>query len=135
MAFVCFPLYSQVDISDCDVAWENADSFFGFVTSDEFKAFGSSLKPYALAPPDLQLYETNVGPSDVFAATLTEVWQVKLGEGEKTRQTCNAFLAAVESSGGVKSSSGTRLNHEEKPFVGIIGWNSVEVSPVTLLFR
>lgn len=86
------------------------------------------VKPYALAPPNPQLYETDVGPSGVFAATLTEVWQVKLGEEEKAKQAWKTFITAVEALGAVKSSSGTSLNQEEKQFVGIIGWDSVEVS-------
>ena len=38
------------------------------------------VQPYATAPPNPQLYETDFGPREVLARALTEVWQVKVGD-------------------------------------------------------
>ncbi|KAH6714381.1 hypothetical protein BKA61DRAFT_426198, partial [Leptodontidium sp. MPI-SDFR-AT-0119] len=61
--------------------WEKPDHFYAVLTSEEFKAFGSVVKPYLAGPPNTQLYETNLGPSEVFGSALTEVWQVRVGDG------------------------------------------------------
>jgi hypothetical protein len=72
----------------------------------------------------------------VFGSALTEVWQVKIGErDEKVVETMGAwkkFVSAVAEAGGVNgngdSIQGTSLNLEEKRWVGVVGWESSEVS-------
>lgn len=94
------------------------------------------MKPHSVAPPVPQLYNTDFGPSEVFGSALTEVWQVKIGEGNgkvvEARGAWEKFVSAVAETGGVngkgKSIQGTSLNLEEKRWVGALGWESSEVS-------
>jgi hypothetical protein len=94
------------------------------------------VKPHSIAPPVPQLYNTDFGPSEVFGSALTEVWQVKIGEEDgkvvEARGAWEKFVSAVAEAGGVngkgKSIQGTSLNLEEKRWVGILGWESSEVS-------
>lgn len=94
------------------------------------------MKPHSVAPPVPQLYNTDLGPSEVFGSALTEVWQVKIGERDEkvveARGAWEKFVSAVAEAGGVNgngdSIQGTSLNLEEKRWVGVVGWESSEVS-------
>jgi hypothetical protein len=67
---------------------------------------------------------------------LTEVWQVKIGEGDgkvvESRGAWEKFVSAVAEAGGVNgdgtSIQGTSVNLEERRWVGVLGWESSEVS-------
>lgn len=99
------------------------------------------MKPHSVAPPVPQLYSTDFGPSEVFGSALTEVWQVKIGEGDEkvveARGAWEKFVSAVAEAGGVNgngdSIQGTSLNLEEKRWLGVLGWESTEVSLKCLL--
>jgi hypothetical protein len=92
--------------------------------------------PHSLAPPVPQLYNTDFGPSKVFGSAITEVWQVKIREGDgkvvESREAWEKFVSAVAEAGGVtgngKSIQGTSLNLEERRWVGVLGWESSQVS-------
>lgn len=94
------------------------------------------MKPHSVAPPVPQLYETDFEPNKVFGSALTEVWQVKIGEGDgkvaESRGAWEKFVTAVAVAGGVdgngRSIQGTSLNLEERRWVGVLGWESNEVS-------
>ncbi|KAH7309241.1 hypothetical protein BKA65DRAFT_170467 [Rhexocercosporidium sp. MPI-PUGE-AT-0058] len=105
--------------------WEKAEDFYTLISSEGFKSFVALVKPHSLAPPNPQIYETDSGPSDVFASTLTEVWQVKIGEGsdEEAREAWKVFVDAV---GGGKGIQGTSLNQPERLLIGVLGWESME---------
>lgn len=92
------------------------------------------VQPYATAPPNPQLYETDLGPSEVFASALTEVWEVKVGNGtdaegkvKEARRAWERFVAVVGNGEGIQ---GTSLNQEERLWIGVLGWESGEVSLV-----
>jgi hypothetical protein len=112
-----------------------------FVASDNFQNFKSVVKPHSVAPPVPQLYNTDFGPREVFGSALTEVWQVKIGEGDENvveaRGAWEKSVSAVAEAGGVNengdSIQGTSLNLEEKRWVGALGWESSEVSLKYLL--
>lgn len=99
--------------------------------------------PHSLAPPVPQLYKTDFEPGRVFGSTLTEVWQVKVGEGDEkaveSNEAWEKFVGTVVKVGGVnmdvnrKSIQGTSLNLDERVWVGVIGWESNEVSLKYLL--
>jgi hypothetical protein len=97
--------------------------------------------PHSLAPPVPQLYNTDFEPIKVFDSALTEVWQVQIGEGDgkavESREAWEKFVSAVAEAGGVngngKSIQGTSLNLEERRWVGVLGWESSEVSLKYLL--
>ncbi|KAJ5413611.1 hypothetical protein N7509_000238 [Penicillium cosmopolitanum] len=121
--------------------WEDASHFNTFVASANFQNFKSIVKPHSVAPPVPQLYNTDLGPSVVFGNALTEVWQVKIGEGDEkvveARGAWEKFISAVAEAGGVNgngdSIQGTSLNLEEKRWVGVLGWEGSEVSLKYLL--
>jgi hypothetical protein len=97
--------------------------------------------PYSHALPVPQLYDTNIQPGNVFGNALTEVWQVKIGEGDKKAEESKGawekFVRAVAEAGGLtgdgKSLHGSSLNLEERRWVGALGWESSEVSLNSLL--
>ena len=96
------------------------------------------MKPHSVALPVPQLYSTDLGPTEVFGSALTEVWQVKIGEGDEkvveARDAWEKFVNAVAEAGGVNGNiQGTSLNLEEKRWVGVLGWESSEVSLKYLL--
>ncbi|KAH6856902.1 hypothetical protein B0I37DRAFT_412793 [Chaetomium sp. MPI-CAGE-AT-0009] len=115
--------------------WEDASHFNTFVESENFQTFKTIVKPHSLAPPVPQLYHTDFEPSKVFGSALTEVWQVKIGEGDEkaveSREAWEKFVSAVAEAGGVdgngKSIQGTSLNLEERRWVGVLGWESSQI--------
>ncbi|KAJ5192201.1 hypothetical protein N7449_008343 [Penicillium cf. viridicatum] len=112
--------------------WEDASHFNTFVASENFQTFKSIVKPHSVAPPVPQLYNTDLEPTGVFGSALTEVWQVKIGEGDgkvvEARGAWEKFVNAVTEAGGVNGSiQGTSLNLEEKRWVGVLGWESSEI--------
>ncbi|RYP38469.1 hypothetical protein DL767_002585 [Monosporascus sp. MG133] len=117
------------------VEWEDESHFNTFVASENFQTFKSIVKPHSDAPPVPQLYHTDFEPSKVFGSALTEVWQVKIGEGDgkvvESRGAWEKFVSAVAEAGGVngngKSIQGTSLNLEERRWVGVLGWESSEI--------
>ncbi|EXM13486.1 hypothetical protein V3481_018587 [Fusarium oxysporum f. sp. vasinfectum] len=121
--------------------WEDASHFNSFVASENFQTFKTMVMPHSLAPPVPQLYNTDFEPIKVFGSALTEVWQVQIGEGDgkavESREAWEKFVSAVAEAGGVngngKSIQGTSLNLEERRWVGVLGWESSEVSLKYLL--
>lgn len=97
--------------------------------------------PHSIAPPIPQLYNTDFEPTKVFGSTLTEVWQVKIGEGnekvvesrEAWKKFVNAVAEASGSNGTEESIQGPSVNLEEKRWVGVLGWESMEVSLTCVL--
>jgi hypothetical protein len=121
--------------------WEDASHFHSFVASENFSNFKTIVMPHSIAPPVPQLYNTDFEPSKVFSSGLTEVWQVKVGEGDRkvveSKEAWEKFVSAVEEAGGAhgngKSIQGTSINLEERRWVGVLGWESSEVSLKYLL--
>lgn len=102
---------------------KNFEDFFGGST---FPTLGAKITAHATAPAQPQVFETDLGPHDVFAAAVTEVFRIKLGDAEKAKLFWNAFTKSIPNRN--TSISGKSLNLEEELFVGIIGWESTEVS-------
>lgn len=104
------------------------------MASDDFETFKTVVKPHSAAPPVPQLYNTDFEPVEVFASTLTETWQVKIKDSDekvaKTKDAWEKFVSAVVETGGAsgKGIHGTSLNLDEKRWVGVLGWDSMEVS-------
>ncbi|KAI5364478.1 hypothetical protein J4E82_011407 [Alternaria postmessia] len=115
--------------------WKDASHFQSFVDSEDFEVtFKSLVIPHSIAPPVPQLYNTDSEPTKVFGSTLTEVWQVKIGEGSEkvaeSREAWKKFVTAVAeasgSNGTEESIQGPSVNLEEKRWVGVLGWESME---------
>lgn len=77
----------------------------------------------------------------MFSSGLTEVWQVRIDEGEekaaKAKVAWEKFVHAVSEAGGVagdgKSFYGPSLNLEDRRWLGALGWESNEVRSDCLL--
>ncbi|RYO36086.1 hypothetical protein AA0111_g2751 [Alternaria arborescens] len=115
--------------------WGDASHFQSFVDSEDFEVtFKSLVMPHSIAPPVPQLYNTDFEPTKVFGSTLTEVWQGKIGEGNEkvaeSREAWKKFVNAVAEANGSKgteeSIQGPSVNLEEKRWVGVLGWESME---------
>jgi hypothetical protein len=121
-------------IADAQAEWEDSSHFDSFVASDNFETFKTVVKPHSAAPPVPQLYNTDFEPTEVFASALTEAWQVKIGDSDgkvaETRDAWERFVSAVVRAGGASGRGihGTSLNLEERRWVGVLGWESMEVS-------
>ncbi|KAF3384572.1 hypothetical protein F1880_001798 [Penicillium rolfsii] len=115
--------------------WHDASHFNSFVDSENFQKFKVFVTPHSIAPPVPQLYNTDLGPNEVFRSALTEAWQVKIGESDEklaeTKKAWEKFVGAIADAGGQKknddSIQGPSLNLEEKKWVGVVGWESSEV--------
>ncbi|KAH7409744.1 hypothetical protein BKA64DRAFT_640027 [Cadophora sp. MPI-SDFR-AT-0126] len=112
------------------IEWHNASDFTSLLSSPGFTTFQSLAKPYSTAPPNPQLYETDFGTAEVFACKLTEVWQVKVGDGdaaarkvEKARRAWEGFVGTV----GGRGIQGVSLNLEGRVWIGVLGWEGGEI--------
>lgn len=122
--------------ADASTEWEDGSHFDTFVASENFQTFKSVVKPHSVAPPVPQLYNTDFEPSEVFGSTLTEVWQAKVGEDDgkvvELKAAWEKFVSVVAEVDGIdksrKSIQGTSLNLEERRWVGVFGWENIEVS-------
>jgi hypothetical protein len=129
------PIQTQSD-ADTSTEWADEPHFDTFVASENFQIFKDRVLPYSHALPVPQLYNTNIEPGNVFGNALTEVWQVKIGEGNgkvaESRGAWEKFVSAVAEADGingkVESFQGTSLNLEERRWVSALGWESSEVS-------
>lgn len=126
-------LLSSFVIDVVETEWEEAENFYAFFGSPEFQAFGAQVKPLATAPPQPQIYDTDLSPIAAFSSHLTEVFRIKIGNDgndlDAVREAWGAFVAAIEIHlPGLPSLSGTSLNLEEELFLGVVGWEGFEVS-------
>lgn len=73
-----------------------------FSRSPEFQDFGAQVKPIVTAPPQPQIFHTDLSPIAAFSSPLTEVYRIKIESGgndfEVVRKAWWDFTAAVESS-------------------------------------
>lgn len=84
--------------------------------------------------PDIQLFETDLGPGDVASAPLMEVIRIKFsGNVDDLGAIENAWAELVngiakESSNPPSVTHGRSLNVPESLFLGTVGWESLEAS-------
>lgn len=102
-----------------------------FAASEEFAAFIGSVKQFFASPSKPEIYETDVSPHAVFSAPATEVFRVKFDD-EKELAAITELWASLVSEveklvPGVSSLSGTRVSLEDHGFLGIIGWQGLDV--------
>ncbi|KAK0112598.1 hypothetical protein ONS95_014341 [Cadophora gregata] len=130
------------------IEWHHAADFTTLLSTPGFTTFKSLVQPHATAPANPQLYETDLGATDsgVFECGLTEVWQVRVGEGdggdqmmEEVKKAWRGFVGAVvrvvgevvlEESGktgnSVEGIQGVSLNQGERLWIGVLGWEGSE---------
>jgi hypothetical protein len=91
------------------------------------------VKPLFTAPSQLQTYHTDLSPIAAFSSHLTEGFRIKIGAGgsdfDVVRDSWFNFVAAIERSlPKLPSLSGTSLNLDQQLFLGVIGWEGIDVS-------
>ncbi|KAH8596278.1 hypothetical protein B0O99DRAFT_619996 [Bisporella sp. PMI_857] len=109
--------------------WTNMPAFQSFVTSDTFKALSGTVKPHALAPPEIQLYKSPTEGLHISSQGFTEVFRTKVPNDKLEVEVGGAwkrFMDAINEKHDIESLHGLSLNLPEKVFVGAIGWRSLE---------
>jgi hypothetical protein len=89
--------------------------------------------PLFTAPPQLQIYHTDLSPIAAFSSYLTEVFRIRVGTGgnnfDVVRESWFNFVTAIERSlPKLLSLSGISLNLDQQLFLGIIGWEGIDVN-------
>lgn len=111
------------------IEWTEEAAFNAFLTSEDFAAFSRPMKPLAAGPPELQIFGTNEGPLEAVSAPLIEILRVHLKDNAEsaaaTKDGWTAFVKAVGKS--LPVISGMSLNLKNRVFMGMIGWESLEV--------
>lgn len=113
--------------------WEQASHFQTFLASDDFKEFISMVKPLVTAPATPQLFEADGRSTACTSAALTQVFKLRVADmGSKTAVE-ESWRKVLKSDDGSELSTvalfdGWGLNNVEGEFLGMIGWDSVEVS-------
>lgn len=109
--------------------WPSEEAFNSVLASETFPAFVGPFKPLLAGAPELQLFDTHVGPLDVVSAPLTEIIRIQLkDEAESAAMAKDAWSVLVKSMGNaVPVTCGISLNLKEGVFMGAIGWKSFEV--------
>ena len=92
--------------------WTKEIAFNSFLASEDFTAFIDPVKPLAVGPAELQLFDTDVGPLDVVSTPLTEIISIQLNSNaDLTTMNKEAWIELVVAMGSdVPVTSGTSLN-------------------------
>ncbi|KUJ16650.1 uncharacterized protein LY89DRAFT_685553 [Mollisia scopiformis] len=113
------------------IEWEQEKNLYDFLVSEDFKAFAVHAKSFSAAPPDPQLYKTDLEPTAIFTAPLTEVIRIPMEEGQagEVQLIWKQYIDAIESKENIQINAlcGTSLNLEKKHFVGIVGYRGIEM--------
>lgn len=128
--------------------WDEYSSFTTFLSSPELRSFAGTFKPFLTGPAKPLLYETDRGPATCASAPVTEIFQLKLpamgseselesAEGvEAAEKVWTEFVGVVEREGEglVRGAIGGRsLNSEGESWVGVLGWENLEVSGAVVM--
>ena len=116
-----------------ETEWETTQNFYDFLSTPGFQSHGAEVVTHFTAPPQLQIYNTDLSPKAVFSSHLTEVFRIEVGADHSTidavRDTWSEFITVIEQIlPNVPSLSGTSLNLDQQLFLGVIGWKASEVS-------
>jgi hypothetical protein len=114
-----------------DLEWEEKERFIELVTSEKFKTFGGTVKPFVVAPPQPQLYETDLSPIAAFSAPVTEAFRiVKHDNSTEIEGAWKEWITALKATlVTINALSGMSINLPNEMFAGVIGWDSLEVLP------
>lgn len=91
--------------------------------------FTGPVKPLAAGPAEIQLFDTDFGPTEVAAAPITEVIRIQLKDGAASvavvKDSWKVLVKAMSSD--VPVAGGTSRNLSDLVFMGTIGWESLQV--------
>lgn len=115
--------------------WKDASSFHAFVAGKQFSTFAAMVKHLLNGPPTLQLFDTNISPKEISLAPVVEIIRVPVSDAESSKVAERSWEGLSRVLAGQPSKNqtmhGKSLNLEQDLFVGIVGWASPEVSPLT----
>ncbi|PQE28709.1 hypothetical protein CJF32_00003911 [Rutstroemia sp. NJR-2017a WRK4] len=107
--------------------YKDPADFYNVISSDEFKAFGQILKPFATARPTPEVYDTDLSPKELFTSPVSEIFRIKISGDQAEETTARAeWENFTKTLNGKKVLSGVSINLEERLFLGIVGWESIE---------
>ncbi|KAF2089214.1 hypothetical protein K490DRAFT_54840 [Saccharata proteae CBS 121410] len=110
--------------------WQGPESFDGFLDSEQFEAFKAGVYEYLAAPAAPQLYASENRSVECLKSPITQVFKVEGDTSEEERKNAwDEFVAAVDAKSGkdVKSFSAVGMRSFEGVFMGMIGWESLEL--------
>lgn len=113
--------------------WEQISQFETFFASDEFKQFGAKVKPIAAAPAIPQLFEAHTRSIDCTSAILTQIFKLRVADMREKSAAEEAWQNLVKINDSTEASTrkffhGWGLQNVEGELLGMIGWESTEVS-------
>ncbi|PQE22430.1 hypothetical protein CJF31_00001323 [Rutstroemia sp. NJR-2017a BVV2] len=110
--------------------YKDPADFYNLINSDEFSNdVGQMLKSFATARTVPGIYETDVSPKEVFTSPVSEIFRIKIHGDQAKETTARAeWENFTKTLNGKKVLSGVSINLEERLFLGIVGWESFEVS-------
>lgn len=88
--------------------WPSPSSFFNFLASPSFAEFKTDLKPYIVSPPELKLYETNIGMEPLLKDLNVEVLMIR---AKDTTDPEALFSLSEKVASGVKQTNGAYIIH------------------------
>lgn len=115
--------------------WDEMDSIHNFLKSVQFKDAVSSIKHLTCGPATLQLFDTNVGPRDAASSPIVEIIRTSISNSENVDASLKAWEKLPRHLGHqTRVAYGKSSNLENDVVAGIIGWQSLIVSPKTIAF-
>jgi hypothetical protein len=111
------------------VEWEKESQFHAFLTSDNYAKFMAHVKPVAAAPAIPQLFLADARSELCTSAARTQMFKLKVADMSNKNAVEDAWHELVHQDGSVRDPSfqAWGLNNVEGEFLGMIGWDSVEV--------
>ncbi|PQE20558.1 hypothetical protein CJF30_00001900 [Rutstroemia sp. NJR-2017a BBW] len=108
--------------------YKDPADFYNLISSDEFlNDVGQMLKSFATARTVPGIYESDVSPKEVFTSPVSEVFRIKIHGDQAKEATARAeWENFTKKLNGKKVLSGVSINLEERLFLGIVGWESLE---------
>jgi hypothetical protein len=85
--------------------------------------------PFSTAPPQPQLYETDLSTHSALSAPVTEAFRIiKQDNSGEIEEAWTEYVAALKTAPvAITSLSGTSIKLEREMFAEAIGWDSLEV--------
>jgi hypothetical protein len=123
---------SLLTLLHVQIEWEEASNFHKFLGSDNFTEFESKVKPLVAAPPSIELFAADIRSSKCIAATTTQIFKLKAVDENDRMAVEGAWHKLVNPGRGIElpndnSFQAWGLDNVQGEFLGMIGWDSLEV--------
>lgn len=87
-------------------------------------------KPFMAGPPTIQLFETDASPASSATAPVTAILRTSIKDSSNKEAAERVWNELVKDIGSEAKgvTHGASVNLEEKLYLGVLGWESMEVS-------